>query len=341
MGIVSWMVDTTDEFLDDAAQSQFGAVASNIGTVLTVGATLVLIAVLINMAFQYKSMDGRTAFWLAVKLTLISIFSLNWSQFNIVADSIIGGLDFVAGALVASVGGGGAGATHFAAEFDQMIDNFSQYLNAVGTNLNWMAGAMMGALGAFFLGIVGALCGLVLIFAKIMLTFMLGIAPIMIGLSMFEMTKDYFHRWLSSTLSYAMYPIVIAGVFSTIVGMAQSLFTTLGDPNSATSIGALIPFFMMMFLAAGLIVSVPLIVKSLTGNFSVASMPSMAAPASFMRGFAQTGGSKARMRNGTAGNAELVGAAVRHAPAAVQSTAKEAGHMVQRIADRAKRLGGK
>ena len=173
------MVDTTDEFLDDAAQSQFGAVASNIGTILTVGATLVLVAVLVNMAFQYKSMDGRTAFWLAVKLTLISIFSLNWSQFNIVADSIIGGLDFVAGALVASVGGGGAGATHFAAEFDQMIDNFSQYLNAVGTNLNWMAGAMMGALGAFFLGVVGALCGLVLIFAKIMLTFMLGIAPIM------------------------------------------------------------------------------------------------------------------------------------------------------------------
>ena len=72
------------------------------------------------------------------------------------------------------MGGGGAGATHFAAEFDQMIENFSQYLNAVGSNLNWMAGAMIGALGAFVLGVIGALCGLVLIFAKIMLTFMLG-----------------------------------------------------------------------------------------------------------------------------------------------------------------------
>ena len=79
MGIVSWMVDTTDEFLDDAAQSQFGTVASNIGTLLAVCSTIVLMAVLINMAFQYRSMDGRTAFWLAVKLTLISIFSLNWS----------------------------------------------------------------------------------------------------------------------------------------------------------------------------------------------------------------------------------------------------------------------
>lgn len=341
MGIVSWMVDTTDEFLDDAAQSQFGAVASNIGTLLAVCSTIVLMAVLINMAFQYRSMDGRTAFWLAVKLTLISIFSVNWSQFNIIADGIIGGLDFIAGALVASVGGGGAGATHFAAEFDQMIDNFSQYLNAVGSNLNWMAGAMMGALGAFFLGVVGALCGLVLIFAKIMLTFMLGIAPVMIGLSMFEATKDYFHRWLSSTLSYAMYPLVIAGVFSTIVGMAQSLFTTLGDPNSATNIGALIPFFMMMFLAAGLIVAVPVMVKSLSGNFALGSMPSMAGAAPFLKGLAQTKGSQARIARGMASNAELVGAGVRQTPAAIQNSAKEAGHVVQRIADRAKRLGGK
>ncbi len=338
MGIVSWMVDTTDEFLDDAAQSQFGAVASNIGTILAVGSTLVLVVVLINMALQYRSMDGRTAFGLALKLVLISVFAMNWAQFNTVADAIIGGLDFIAGALVTSVGGGGAGASHFATEFDRMIDNFSQYLNAVGSNLNWMAGAMMGALGAFFLGVVGALCGLVLIFAKIMLTFMLGIAPVMIGLSLFEATKDYFHRWLSSTVSYALYPLVIAGVFSTIVGMAQSLFATLGDPSSATSIGALIPFFMMMFLAAGLIIAVPLMVKSLSGNFSVASLPSVSGSSAFVKGVVGTSGSKARALRGMASNAELAGAALRQTPAAAKAVAQEAGQAVQRIADRARRL---
>jgi type IV secretion system protein VirB6 len=338
MGIVSWMVDTTDEFLDDAAQSQFGAVASNIGTILAVGSTLVLVVVLVNMALQYRSMDGRTAFGLAFKLVLISVFAMNWAQFNAVADAIIGGLDFIAGALVTSVGGGGAGASHFATEFDRMIDNFSQYLNAVGSNLNWMAGAMMGALGAFFLGVVGALCGLVLIFAKIMLTFMLGIAPVMIGLSLFEATKDYFHRWLSSTVSYALYPLVIAGVFSTIVGMAKSLFATLGDPNSATSIGALIPFFMMMFLAAGLIIAVPLMVKSLSGNFSVASLPSMSGSSAFVKGVMGTSGSRTRQARGIASNSELAGAALRQTPAAAKAVAQEAGQVVQRIADRARRL---
>ena len=120
------------------------------------------------------------------------------------------------------MGGGGAGATHFAAEFDQTIENFSQYLNAVGSNLNWIAGAMAGALGAFVPGVIGALCGLVLIFAKIMLTFMLGIAPVMIGLSMFEATKDYFHRWLSSTLSYAAHSTEEGHLFHAIVGTCST-----------------------------------------------------------------------------------------------------------------------
>ena len=114
--------------------------------------------------------------------------------------------------------------------------------------MHWMAGALIGAIGAFLLGVIGALCGLVLIFAKIMLAFMIGIAPIMIALSLFDVSKDYFHRWLSSTVSYALYPLVIAGVFSTVVGMSRSLMTELGDPSGASNIGALVPFFMMMFL---------------------------------------------------------------------------------------------
>jgi glycine betaine/proline transport system ATP-binding protein len=75
--------------------------------------------------------------------------------------------------------------------------------------------------------------GIVLIFAKMMLTLMLGLAPIMIALSLFDATKDFFHRWVSTTISYAFYPIVIAAMFSTVVGMANSLLAQLGDPNSA------------------------------------------------------------------------------------------------------------
>ena len=48
MGVVSWMVGTADGFLADAAQSQFGAVASNTGTIVLLMVTLSLIQGVVN-----------------------------------------------------------------------------------------------------------------------------------------------------------------------------------------------------------------------------------------------------------------------------------------------------
>ena len=223
MSIVSWMVGTADGFLADAAESQFGAVASNTGTIVLLMVTLSLIGVCINMAFQFRSMDGASFFWYLVKLTLIGLFAFNWANFNAVATAIIGGLDYIAGALISSVGGGGAGATYFAGEFDRLITEFSQYLNAIGNNLNWMTGAILGGIGLVLLSLLGFMTGIVLIFAKMMLTLMLGLAPIMIALSLFDATKDFFHRWVSTTISYAFYPIVIAAVWQTS-GFVMAMF---------------------------------------------------------------------------------------------------------------------
>ena len=82
MSIVTFFVETADGFLEDAAETQFGAVASTVGTIMIVSMTLLVILVFINMVFQYRSMDGRTAFWLAVKLALVGLFATNWAQFN-------------------------------------------------------------------------------------------------------------------------------------------------------------------------------------------------------------------------------------------------------------------
>ena len=65
-------------YLDSAAETQFGSVAATVGTLIVVATTLVVLLVFINMIFQYRAMDGRTAFWLAVKIGLIGIFATNW-----------------------------------------------------------------------------------------------------------------------------------------------------------------------------------------------------------------------------------------------------------------------
>ncbi len=82
MSIVTYFVETSQTYLDSAAETQFGSVAATVGTLLVVATTLVVLLVFINMIFQYRAMDGRTAFWLAVKIGLIGIFATNWVQFN-------------------------------------------------------------------------------------------------------------------------------------------------------------------------------------------------------------------------------------------------------------------
>jgi len=227
------------------------------------------------MAFQYRSMDGRTAFWLALKITLVGIFATNWVQFNAFSDAVLNGVDSIAGSLVASVGGGSPGPSGtFAEEFDTLINTLGEYLNAAGEELNWMAGAMLDILGLLMLAILGGLATFILVASRLMIALLIGLAPIMIFLTLFEVTKDYFSRWLSALISFSIYPIVVAGVFATITGVASALIGELGDPTAATNIGSLVPFFMMILMAKGFIIATPFIVKAISGNIVMPALTS-------------------------------------------------------------------
>ena len=273
MSVVTYFVETAQGYLDTAAETQFGAVAATTGTVIVLGTTLVVILVCINMIYQYRAMDGRTAFWLAVKVGLIGIFATNWVQFNALSSAILSGIDSIAGSLVASVGGGTPGPSGtFAEEFDRLISELGDYLNAAGSELNWMAGALLDVLGVLLLSILGGLAAFILVASRLMIALLIGIAPIMIFLTLFEATKDYFARWLSALISFAIYPIVIAGVFATITGVASALIGELGDPEGASNIGALIPFFMMILMAKGFIVATPFIVRAISGNIMMPAL---------------------------------------------------------------------
>lgn len=267
MSVVSFIVDEAQGFLDDSAETQFGAIAATVGTVTTVAVTLVLMLVAINMIFQYRSMDGRSALWLGFKIVMIGIFAQNWTQFNVLSSAILNGIDSIAGSLIAAVGGGAPGPSGtYAEEFDRMIARFGDYLNAAGEELNWMAGAILSNLGVFLLSLLGALAAFLMVASRLMIALLLGLAPIMIFLTLFDVTKDYFARWLTALVSFAMYPIIIAGVFSTITGVSTSMLGELGDPAAAPNIGALVPFFMMVLMAKGFILATPFIVRAISGN---------------------------------------------------------------------------
>ncbi|WP_179381343.1 type IV secretion system protein [Jannaschia marina] len=313
MSIVTYIVDTAETFLDDAAQTQFGSVATTVGTMIQLACTVLVIFVFINMAYQYRSMDGRQAFWLAVKIILVGIFATNWTQFNSLSSAILSGIDSISAALVASVGGGTPGPSGtFAEQFDSLIASLGDYLNAAGSELNWMAGALMDLLGVVLLSLLGGLAAFIIVASRLMIALLLGLAPIMIFLTLFEVTKDYFARWLSAVISFALYPVVVAGVFATIVGIARSLLTRLGDPADATNIGALLPFFMMVLMAKGFIIATPFIVRAISGNIVMPALTSgLGGSYAFGRAFGGSQQAQNRYLMGSATGSEYAGLRLR------------------------------
>jgi len=351
MSVITFFVETADNFLEDAAETQFGAVASNIGSLIVLAMVILVILVFINMAYQYRSMDGRQAFWLAIKLVLVGIFATDWVQFNSFARAVLNGIDSVAGSLIASVGGGAPGPSGtFAEEFDGIIEEFSNYLNVIGDNMHWMMGALIGAIGTVLLSLLGGLAAFFLIAARLMIALLLGLAPIMIFLTLFEVTKDYFTRWLSALISFAIYPIVIAGVFATIIGVSNSLIAELGDPSGAQNIGAVLPFFIMVFMAKGFIIATPFLVRAISGNIVMPALSGGIEGAyGFAKGVAGSQQAKNRKMMGTASFEERLGLRVNQTFTQIDTPANHGkqppqptgtGRQMQRMQARSDRLRG-
>lgn len=275
MGIVSWMTGSVNGYLDDIAGTTFGALANGLGTIFLLMATLAIVVVAVNAVMQYRSVDFRTTIILLLKISLIAIFSANWTQFNAVTGAIITAMESLAGIIMSSLGGGSdASAEHFSGEFDILVAFLQDVLNSAINSMNWVGGAVFAVFGAALLAVMAALAGIVIIFAKVMITFYVSIAPLMILLSMFSVTKDYFQSWLSGLISYAFYPVVIAAVFATIIGMMKQMTVLMGDPDAATSLGHLIPFVVMAFIAIVSIALIPMIVRQVSGNIQLASLTS-------------------------------------------------------------------
>ncbi|WP_432256558.1 type IV secretion system protein [Limimaricola sp. AA108-03] len=334
MGVVTFFVETTDGFLDNAAETQFGMVAATVGTLGTVTCTLVVIFVFLNLAFGFRDMDGRMTFWLVVKMVLIAIFAQSWTQFSTFSSALLDGIDSIAGALVASVGGGAIGPSGtFAEEFDVLIGTMTEYLDAIADSMNWMTGAVINGIGLVLLSLLGGIAAFIVVFARVVMTLMLALAPIMIFLTLFDATKDYFLRWVSSTASFALYPVVVAGVFATIIGVGRELMETLGAPDAADNIGALVPFFMLILMSKAFILATPFLVRAISGNVVMPTMQAVSPDGArgFSAGLANTRGSQNRAERGARSDTELAGAATRH-------IATGAGAQVQRIMQRNKRL---
>lgn len=344
MGIVSFIVEAADQGLETVATSQFAAVAEVSGTVVVGAATLAMIALFINMAWQIRPMDGRELLVLSLKIGLINTFAFNWANFNFVSGHIIDGLDELAGSLIGSAtGDDGAGPEYFAARFDLQLDRLAEYGNSATSHMGAVSKAVMGVFFMALLAVVGGAAGAVLVLAKMMMTFLIGIAPIMVLCSMFPVTKDYFHRWLSSLASFALYPVVMAGIFSMVFGLVGLLVSQIGSADSVEQVGGTIPFLAVVILSLAMVIAIPFIVPMISGNLqagwaaaavggSMRRMMPQSRPQQSNRASSNATSDTSRRLNAGADTTRSSNSAADHRP----STGT--GAKMQRMMDRAERL---
>ena len=274
MGIVSWIVGSVEGYLASAGQTAFGALLGAVGMIGMAMATLAVVFIALNAMLQVRSIDLRTAVLLGVKLALVGIFARNWAEFNSVTNAIVGGSEYLAGVIVGAAGGAGDGsASNFAHQFDAIIGDLVLTANNIGGAMNWVGGAFFTTVAFIVLAAMGASAGLMIVFAKLMITFYVSIAPIMITMSLLNATKDYFQNWLTGLISYAFYPIVIAAVFSVIISMSTQMASNVNSGDLAT-LGQAIPFFAMIIMAFFAIFLIPVIMRQITGNIQLTSVMS-------------------------------------------------------------------
>lgn len=269
MKIVEYITTTAESFLTDVARSTFLSLVTASGTLVGYMAVLAVSLVGINMMMQLRPISWPSAIGLMIKLALIGIFAWNWNQFWNVANAIIKAIEALAAQILDSAGsywGGSTIADGFGAAIDHVIVKMSEASTNIASEFGgWLMGGLIGFACTVGLVIIGALATVGIIFPKVVITVLLGLAPIAIAMTLFDNTKNYFERWASSCVSWALYPIFIASIFSIMIGMGNKMISDIGT-DTFGSIGAFIPFLMLEALIGLCVFLLPMLVSSVSGN---------------------------------------------------------------------------
>jgi type IV secretion system protein VirB6 len=103
---------------------------------------------------------------------------------------------------------------------------------------------------------------LIVAFAKIMIAFLLGVAPLAIMATIFEKSKNLFEAWLSALIGYLMYPIAAAAIIGTVITVADKNFATASEVDN---IGAILGFLVMCFVGFFALRAIPQAAANIIG----------------------------------------------------------------------------
>lgn len=267
MGLVTNIMTVIDQSVMNTGERFFSATAAGMTPIMTMATTILLILVGMNHAVGYYRMSGRDSIQLAVRICLIYVFAFSWSNFGTFYDAFSTASGDLAMTFFDVAASTGETSTYAA------MDNFAVNMADTADGVARAQGSIMrGVLGAIFflaLSLLMAIYVLVVGFAKIMIAFLLGVAPLAIVATLFERTKNLFEAWLTSFVGYLLYPIAASAIIATIVAVAREQFV---DQSDTDTISQTLGFLVVVIVGIFALKAIPQAAQHITGHFQLANI---------------------------------------------------------------------
>lgn len=265
--VVSTVLGYVDDAVASAGQSMFAQTLSGVGEIAQVLMGVLVVVVGLLTAIGAYRVTVADLIQIVIRIGLIFMFAFTWTNFYAFYEALTETTGswalgfFTAAGTVDSLGASGA-MDQFGTQMGDVVDTVAKAQSSITRGL--VAGILY-----IILSLMLAAYILIVAFSKIMLAILIGIAPVAIVLTLFKKTQSFFESWLSSFISYAMFPVAAAGVAGTMVTVARKVFTS-GD--SVTNLGQIVAFLVVVFVAKAVLISIPIVAKNITGHINLAEI---------------------------------------------------------------------
>ncbi|MDS9470245.1 type IV secretion system protein [Paracoccus sp. MBLB3053] len=266
MGLVTNIIQSLDASVKATGERFFESTASAVGPLWTIFVTLLLLLIGMNMALGIYRMSAKDSLQIVTRVVLVYMFAFSWANFGTFYDALTSASGNLALSFFDIAAGSGA-------DINSAMDGFAADMGDTADGVMKSMGSITrGVLGALFfliLAILMAVYVLVVGFAKIMIAFLLGVAPLAMIFTIFNRTKPLFEAWLSSFVSYLMYPIAASAVIAAVVSMAGEQFQ---DQTQVDNLSSLVGFMVVVFVGVFALMKIPEAANHITGQMNLASI---------------------------------------------------------------------
>lgn len=267
MGTVTDLLTSLDRSISAAGERYFETTATALGPILTIMMTIFIIALGINIALGAANLSLRDSKQLMWRVILVYTFALSWANFGVLYQALSEGSGNLAMGFFAAESGEHSTPN---AAMDSFAKNMADTVDTVSASRGSIQRGVIGAIAYVFLSALMAAYILVVGFAKLMIAFLLGVAPLAMVATIFDKTRNIFEAWLEAFVGYLMYPIAASAIITSIVavGEEQAVSATTGD----ATLGSILGFFVVVFVGVFALKAIPTAAGHLSGQFRLANI---------------------------------------------------------------------